>query len=392
MQPVIHRALAERDNISLAREMPGRFIRAKAHANLGDALMSSDVRSHPTWRWFVPYARAAFAERRRLLISTESLSSITNQTSLRILVATLADRIGFRVRVVVIHRRLHHKLPSVHSELFMNAATPVQTVGAYLPFVDWLARNDAQVSTRYMQTVALRRQFELAGAAEVAVLDIHRLPSNSSLTTEFLCAHLRAAHTCALLRSVEAPTVLDKNAKPRGLSPLYDLIYGAARVRGLSTIEPFSVLGRLVQLNAGSRPDLAVRLRCLNASLLEGIWRAALAEEEILARGDERVRLGVAERSELWSDFEAKAHGTLCSADADAALADPRWWVLLRMALRPIDGTGAPKVRTQRRYSSDGQRPAGRRANRWRRAAGARHLADSAAGPVAATTLGAGHQ
>lgn len=393
VQPVLRRALAELDNISLAREMPGRFIGAKAHANLGDALMSADVRAHPTWRWLVRYARAAFAARRRLLVSTESLSSVTNQTSLRILVATLANRIGFRVRVVVIHRRLPHKLPSVHSELFMNPAAPVRAVAAYLPFVDWLARNDAQVSSRYMQTAALRRRFARAGVAEVAVLDIHRLPPGSSLTAEFACAHLRAAHACALLRSADGPTVRDKNARPRGLSPLYDLIYGAARARGQATIAPFHALGRLVQLDAGSRPDLAVRLRCLNASLLEGIWRATLAEEEALARADERKRLGSAERAALRADFEGKARGALCSADADAALADPRWRVLLRKALRPVDGPGGTRARKEPRRYSDGG-PAGGRAKRWRRAAAARLLrvADGAARPGAATTVGARYQ
>lgn len=135
MLPGVRNLLINRDSFALAHDMPGKYVGAKAHANLADALLSPDMLSHPTWPWFVAYARKSHAAGKRLFITTENLSVVPSVPNLRRLLSTLSAGIGYRVRVVVIHRRLFDKLPSVHSELYMAEYRPILAVREYLPIV-----------------------------------------------------------------------------------------------------------------------------------------------------------------------------------------------------------------------------------------------------------------
>lgn len=372
IQPAVRALLEKRDGIALAREMPGSYFGAKVHANLAAALLSTDMDSHPSWRWYCQYARSAYAQKLRLFITTENLSVVPNVANLRRLVSMLSE-IGFRVRVVIIHRRLFEKLPSVHSELYMG--TIVKRVDEYLPFVDWVAQQDAHVSSRFLQTVRLRALFDQVGAAETSILDLHRLPASGadgSLISEFICEYLRANATCNWLQGGGLQHVLSKNVRPRGLSLLYDLvrslrrtqhaaaskafyhtslprhptslllriahcpccgqIYGAARAQGVAHINRDRALEVLVQTNSASQHEFKLKLRCLNSTQAAFIWRSTLAEEQALVQG--AARLGKVEQRELREHFKARAQQLLCSADVNAALQNSRWAVPLRKALK----------------------------------------------------------
>lgn len=160
-------------------------------------------------------------------------------------------------------------------------------------------------------------------------MNIHRLPAGASLTAEFVCNHLRANFTCSRLRSRGAPKVLLKNARPRGMSTLFDLIYGAARAAGIARLRPDRALAVLAEHGADARTRPQIPFRCLNQTVLKGIWRAALGEERALhGAAPFRER----ERAELRDMYEAKVRD-LCSADVGVALRMAQWAQPLKAAL-----------------------------------------------------------
>lgn len=314
--------------------MPTLHRRApKRAANLAAALIAPDTLSQPAWAWFVAYARKVRASRQRLLLSSENFASLKPLPHKSQLLASTLRALGFgKLRVVIIYRRLYEKLQSEHSEQYLADYRARVNVSEYEPIVDWIEARNPFAEVKFHQTTALRRHFERVGA-EVSVLNLHALPPNaasSDLVVEFICEHLRAAHTCAQLRShPHAAKVLRKNERPRGSALLVDIIYGAAAARGLRRIVSSRALHALQALGADTRGDLVVQRRCLSAREAERIWNATLTEEsDVLGR-----RLTAAELAALRGDFAAKSAG-LCSANVSAVLASPAWAKPLAIALK----------------------------------------------------------
>jgi hypothetical protein len=318
-------------------KIPGVNIRSKNHANLAAALRLPNMTASPAWIWFAAYARQTFAAGKGLIISSEDLSAVHyfNRTNLAAFMKMLTEEVGFRVRVVVVHRRLYEKLPSVHSELYLAAYRAIIDPTKYLGIVDWLARADAAVRSRFHQTVELRDLFAQLGAADVEVLDLHRIPESSSLTTEFVCKHMRAPETCKLLNNSKLRPAI-RNVRPRNVAPLFDIIYAAALDRGVTRIDPVGALRTLKALDVLNRPKLAIPLRCPDQAALDEIWRASKEEERAILRR----QLTASEATALRKHYAMKRPG-LCSADVKAVLASPAWAAPIRRALQlPRVGSG----------------------------------------------------
>lgn len=235
------------------------------------------------------------------------------------------------MRVIVIHRRLYIKLPSVHSELYMADTRPIVDPHAFLPIVDWIERADAHVRGRFNQTVALRDQFARLGA-KVGVMDLHALPpTNRALLSHFVCAHMRARATCALIRSDVLHLGVNKNVRPRARASLYDLVYGAALAANMPRIDQAAAVGEMMAA-LRERPQLAAQipLRCLPPTELDRIWTATVDEERALAPGG----LSAVKTAELKRHFAEAAASALCSANTSAALARPGWATVLGRAVK----------------------------------------------------------
>jgi hypothetical protein len=324
------RGRLERERYAIPNKLPGSFWGSKNHANLAAAMLLPNMTAmmaHPAWHGFKAFARRAFAAGNDLFISSENLSVIVVRAHLVAFMKMLTEQLGFRVRVVVVHRRLYEKLPSVHSELYMADYRPVIDPTKYLGIVDWLARADAAVRSRFHQTVELRDLFAQLGAADVEVLDLHRIPESSSLTTEFVCKHMRAPETCKLLNNSKLSQAI-KNVRPRNVAPLFDIIYAAAVDRGVTRLDPVGAVRTLKALDVLNRPNLAIPLRCPDQAALDEIWRATEEEERAILRR----QLTASEATALREHYVTKRSG-LCSADVKAVLASPAWAAPIRVAL-----------------------------------------------------------
>jgi hypothetical protein len=338
-------ALLRRDNYAVPRKFPGAHPGPKNHANLVLALRSSNMTAHPTWVWFEAYVRRAFAAGKHLLLSSENLSTLDVPGRLEALVKMLRTDVGFRVRVVVVYRRLFDKLPSLHSELFMSDVRPILEPAKYFPFLEWLRRGGGEHTARHYQgTIQLRDRFARLGVAEVAVINMHAVPNSSSLTAQFVCEHMRAPRTCAELRSRRLPTPV-KNAHPRNLAPLYDIVYSAALARGMGRFDPGEAVRALLERGVLTDPALAIPLRCLDGAERAAILGATVAEEtELFTRGDE---LGALEAAALRAAFAAKATA-YCGADVHAVLQVRTWDAPVTEALDAATGKRRGRGAAQR--------------------------------------------
>jgi hypothetical protein len=324
-----HWALGElRHNLSRADgvtilKVPGVFTQwTKTHANLGLALLAPSLREEKTWRWFVakmPKVRRSRRAGQTLLISTEVLSVISEERT-RLLTATLRGELDFKVAVVMVYRRLYEKLPSVHSELFMQRSGDL-----YITFVEWLARDDAHQSSRINEVVRLRDRWAPL-VSSVSIINLHALGSPAALLRVFVCDHLHAAHTCKrLAEDAAAAEVLRSsiagaarvNHNPRTTVALFDLT--TAVVRSSEGIASPELIRAAVELLAAAPKDtglsrLNVRdsprlFRCLNESALARLRQQTEDEEETLF--PEHDRRG------LRADFEAMVgRGVYCSVDS----------------------------------------------------------------------------
>ncbi|KAJ1621981.1 hypothetical protein T492DRAFT_1127394 [Pavlovales sp. CCMP2436] len=329
-----------KDNFAIPTKVPGQFKGAKSHANIVAALVSDFPAVQESWLWLLRFARDAFAQGRSLLLASENFSSIFRLPErIKLLVMALKE-VGYKtVRVILTHRRVSEKLQSEHSEQFMASHRPIRNVNAYQPIVDWIVRRDPHAEIKYMQTIAVSEAYAAVGA-EASVLDLHKLHihNETSLPTAFICEHLRAPSTCAMLRSGsmerashKSITVrfVKKNVRPRGLALLYDLVYAAAAKSGLQQLDGVRAVAALEALNVRSRPELAIRIRCLPVPALARVWNATVAEEVALLGQP----LGDAELGALRANFDVKAAG-MCSADLDATLAAREWAAPIAIAIR----------------------------------------------------------
>jgi hypothetical protein len=79
-------SLIKRDGFHVPLKIPGRFGGHKTHANIADALLSSNATSHPAWPHFLAHASSAARAGRRLFISSENLSVIGNKGNLELFI------------------------------------------------------------------------------------------------------------------------------------------------------------------------------------------------------------------------------------------------------------------------------------------------------------------
>jgi hypothetical protein len=274
----------------------------QTYSRLAQVLRSeSNIAANAHWRAFEAFARHAAGSGRRLLVSAEGLSFMLGQRA-AVLPKFLAS-IGYKVKIVLVYRRLSERLPSMHSERMLKRDVAAKS---YLPFVDWIEKErDFFPKALYGQTLALRDLYAERFGVEVSILNTHAVPRGSSLTTEFVCEHMRAEHTCAHLRAPgpsAAPGPVKKTKDRRRHVKLYDLVYAAAAGRGLASLPVARVVQRLVRLKVEQGE---IPMRCVNASTYTRIWNATVAEERAVspqALNDARV------------DFRQHA-GAFCSVD-----------------------------------------------------------------------------
>ncbi|KAG8457921.1 hypothetical protein KFE25_011987 [Diacronema lutheri] len=309
------RSRLERDDgLTIPIDLPGSYRRHKNHANLAVALHQRARRpeEHEAWLAFVRAAQTARASGSNLVISSEGLATI--HASRAALLTSALGQLGFaRVRIVIVHRRLYDKLASVHSQMFMRID---KNVSDYQPIADWLDSNPPEVRLRFNETVALRDMHTALGA-RVSVLHMAAVPRGSSIVTEFICEHLRAERTCARLRSGEAEYDEVANARPRAHAPLFDLVYAAARARGLDVVRNAQgIVAALAERDLLSRPRFQLERRCPSAAVQSRLLRATESEERALAAPG---ALSAEQVRELRGDFASKSSGILCAAEVAAA-------------------------------------------------------------------------
>ncbi|KAJ1624493.1 hypothetical protein T492DRAFT_844727 [Pavlovales sp. CCMP2436] len=329
-----------KDNFAIPTKVPGHFRGAKLHANIIAALVSDFPAVQESWLCLLRFARDAFAQGRSLPLASENFSSIFRLPERSKLLVMALKEVGYTtVGVVLIHRRVSEKPQSEHSEQFMASHRPIRNVNTYQPIVDRIVRSDPHAEIKYMQTIAVSEAYAAVGA-EASVLDLHKLHihNETSLLTAFICEHLRASSTCAMLRSGGMKSAshksitarfVKKNVRPWGLAPLYDLVYAAAAKSGLQQLDSIRAVAALEALNVHSRPELAIRIWCMSVSASARVWNATVAEEVALLGQP----LGDAELGALRANFDVKAAG-LCSADLDTTLAAREWAALIAIAMR----------------------------------------------------------
>jgi hypothetical protein len=176
-------------------------------------------------------------------------------------------------------------------------------------------------------TVRLRDRYSQL-SAEVSILNLHALGS-LPVTDAFVCHHLHATSTCALLASWprDKPSSKKQNVRPRDTATLKDLAWGMAPAlaRGSSPADVLRAVRRLKTRGELTKKNITVPARCVSASVGAAILRSTEEEEALLFPQSfaRETRAGARLLDELRRDFSTKAE-LLCSADVRAALEMPR--------------------------------------------------------------------
>lgn len=313
-----------RDGFVIPSELPGEQAGCKNHANIAFALLSASkpVENSSTWISFVNAVQAARANQSRLLVSAEDLCRLDSSRA-QLFVSTLLKAGFAAVRVIIVYRRLYDKLASLHSERCMGSPL---AVSEYVPIDRWVVRNATDVRRLYSQTVLLYNMYGTLGA-KITVLNMHAATHGTSLLREFICEHVRAENTCSHLKSLQnASDAVQENVRTRSVAPLFDLIYAAARARGIHTLkDPKALVGILAEQDYANLPGKRFLKRCLSAEAQQRILHATVEEERALAsyRGEllsaQQLRL-------IYGDFAIKSKTILCGAEVGAAAKRKSAW------------------------------------------------------------------
>jgi hypothetical protein len=331
--------LESHDHFVVPTELPGTHRGHKSHSNLvrvfnarrhGRTTAADMAESTRTLRVFTDAARAAHRAGSSLLLSAEGLGAFHRDEAAALM--SMLGGLGFhKTRMLMVYRRLYQRLPSLHGTIFTTSRRDPLT-SDYMPMVEWLAANGTGAARGHFKECARIRDMYSSLGAEVSVLNLHRVPKDSSLEREFICKHLKAVAACERLMTRASQTLGHRRGgRSKNRNRIYDLVYHGAKARGIKAPNARMAAAALEQRIAASQAAglghaldaESLPLLCPRAPSVMAILDATVEEEMsiVTSQGgtwgptdDQAVREGLSDSFRL-----------LCSTDVGAALRQPGW-------------------------------------------------------------------
>jgi hypothetical protein len=239
--------------------------------------------------------------------------------------ARLASELHVRLHFVTVYRRFYSWLVSLHFQLQAKYPQRLRSLCAFEPISEWLSVERVRQYHESESAGAVYRRLQGAGLS-VSVLNLHAL-REPTMTTQMVCSHLYAPHTCEWMRSHHIRDYSSNSADVPRLRAL-EIARGACS-QGLLEPEarrPPELIDKVLQaINATAcalgyhTAAVPQRWHCPSLFVVRQLLELSASDERLLFPGWHNP-------NEMRASFNAMRHAhSFCSLNTDALWDDPRW-------------------------------------------------------------------